>query len=504
LEIRLRDLKPYFFLMAFFPATCELLVIAVYGHLALDFSRTEGLVLGVVLVSIGDGLVIPKMKEFGLVFKGHPLPRLMFCWAPLEASFCLTLFGVLVGLAEPANAPTVDMKVVVFANILRIIATVTVGAVMGCASGWLVSRRTKLTLNGQQIFTGTSVESFLMIVAVALVAFGLGSTENGEALVPMGFSFGSLFQKELLVIVMGTCFAAVADEKILHEVEDVMGGLWVFGQLVLFGMLGSRTSLSIFPKLVNILPIMAVGLTARFVGIVLSVGASLHLGLAGHPFQRATFIPDVLFCFLSTIPRATIQGALGFVPVSQGFFQKSPNRLHVEAFISVAARLYIFCTSIGGMFLLNHFGTAICTETADRPPWDANKNHAVGFEPLDTGLENFDPNGKAEPEVTWANNVLAAMSLLAREYDVDPETVASAMRRAVALERRPSDLGVDDLPLDLESFDHGSQSSVRTPMSRLGYGLTFKQFECMGELMKEARAHDLYNKYPWLHEITAL
>ena len=78
--------------------------------------------LGTILVAIGDGLVIPKMKEFGFLFKGrpgcnalqwgklcvfagsfiiqtdrHPLPRLMFTWAPLEASFALCLFGVLSG-----------------------------------------------------------------------------------------------------------------------------------------------------------------------------------------------------------------------------------------------------------------------------------------------------------------------------------------------------------------------------------------------------------------------
>jgi len=286
-----------------------------------------------------------------------------------------------------------------------------------------------------------------------------------------------------------------------------MGGVWVFGQLVLFSMLGSRTSLSIFPELVNVLPIMAVGLMARFAGIVLTVSISLYLNLSGHPFQRATFIPDVLFCFLSTIPRATIQGALGSVPVSQGFFQQSSNRLHVEAFISVAARLYIFCTSICGMFLLNYFGTAICTETADRPLWNDNDSYTDGFQPLDTSMDMFDLDDNPEPEVTWANNVVAARALLAREYKVDPETVASAMRRAVALERKASDLEADDLFLDVEGFDLSCQGSARTHMRArhsLGPGLTLTQFECMGTLMSDAQAQEFYNSVPWSHEITAL
>ena len=41
-----------------------------YGIFVLDYAPLEGLVLGTILVAIGDGLVIPKMKEFGYVFKG--------------------------------------------------------------------------------------------------------------------------------------------------------------------------------------------------------------------------------------------------------------------------------------------------------------------------------------------------------------------------------------------------------------------------------------------------
>merc|ERR1719343_976857 len=69
---------------------------------------------------------------------------------------------------------------------------------------------------------------------------------------------------------------------------------------------------------------------------------------------------DTFFCFLSTLPRATIQGALGQVPVTQHF---------VQDFIFVAARLYIFFMSIFGMILLNFFGPRLCVATCKRPAW---------------------------------------------------------------------------------------------------------------------------------------
>lgn len=232
---------------------------------------------------------------------------------------------------------------------------------------------------------------------------------------------------------------------------------------------------------------MAVGYTARLVGIVTSIGITLKLDLSGHPFQRATFIPDVLFCFLSTIPRATIQGALGSVPVTQGFFQHSPHRHHVEEFIFIAARLYIFCSSICGMLLLNFFGTKICIATADRPNWNTDNTHDKVHEPY-AAMEKL--NQDAEPEVTRSNEVLAAISILAEEYDVDPEAIVAAMRRAVALECRPSDLEADDLPLDRESPDRESPGSVRThvrSVPSVDRSLTLTQFECTGALFNEAR-----------------
>lgn len=57
--------------------------------------------LGTVVSALGDGLVIPKMKEFMHTHPDHPLPKLVFMWAPLEASFVLTTFGIVTGLASP-------------------------------------------------------------------------------------------------------------------------------------------------------------------------------------------------------------------------------------------------------------------------------------------------------------------------------------------------------------------------------------------------------------------
>lgn len=491
LEISLQDLKPYIFVMAWLPATFELLGIAAYGALVLNYTMVESLVLGTVLVALGDGLVIPKMKEFGALFKGHPMPRLVFTWAPLEASFALTLFGVLVGLSAPANQPDIDLGVLVFANILRIAATLCMGAVLGAGSGWLIPRRTQLAFRGQQVFTGASVEAFLMILAVALSAFGMGAGEAGKELVPMGFSPGSLFQSELLVIVTGTFFAAVAHQDVLDDVEGILGGVWVFGQLVLFSMLGSRTTPGIFPEVPHVLPIIAIGLTFRMLGVLSSIGLILMLNLSGHPFDWNILIPDALFCFLSTLPRATIQGALGSVPVTQRFFQHCPQKHVAQAFIFTAARLYIVCMSVCGMILLNYLGPQLLAATSNRPQWDDGR-----------GGDCADNEGVHDDlERTLTFDVATALEILADEYTMAPSLVSETLMKAAG--RLGAQESLDDsleLPIRMVS-EPAPHSKIRqnkfrgrghfgrllgihapTDMAHRSRDLALSQFDCMGSL----------------------
>lgn len=468
LEIRAKDVRPYIFLMATLPATCELLAIAAYAVLVRGFTCSEGLVLGCVLVCIGDGLVIPKMKEFQERFRGHPMPRLVFTWAPLEASYGLALFGVMAGLARPKGQPEVGVALLLLANAVRVGATLVLGGLLGTASGWLISRRTRVELGGRQAFTGAPVESFLMILAVALVAFGLGaSAAGGEAVVPMGFCTGSLFQPELLVIVTGTCFASVVDRQVLQDVEGVMGGVWVFGQLVLFSMLGSRTSFAIFPQLPTVLPIMAVGLSCRLLGVLLATFLTLRTTKREEcPFSESTALADALFCFLATLPRATIQGALGAVPVTMRFFQNAGNRSDAQETICLAARLYIVVMSVSGMILLNVLGRRLLEHTA------AQRLAEGGYEPCGNAMK------QVAELFSLSTEQVEAVLRKAAELDPSSEDDCSPRSRPTLL-RSLSDsfLHTKELLPPGECKEEGKRR-----VKKLKTGLVFAQFDLPAQL----------------------
>ncbi|CAK9056830.1 Uncharacterized protein SCF082_LOCUS30576 [Durusdinium trenchii] len=452
-EISMDELKLETFVFALFPVTLELVGISGYAVGVLEYGWIEGLVLGTTLCCLGDGLVIPKMVELknDVSFQKLGLPRLVFTWAPLEASYVLTLFGIIQGLAEPAEQEGQGSIVnLVFANIVRLVATLGFGSLMGWVAayvvvlrrqgpeGWTVSmvfRTLQRVLRREDqerppepeedpqgpteatgedlFFSGSNVEAYLLILCVALAGFGLGASE-GLTPVPMPFSAGSLFQPELLVIVIGASFAYFAglydDEKLevyrqellkegmkegseelellLEEFEErestlegvmqVVGGVWTFGQLVLFSMLGSKTDLGVFQQIFFVLPIMVVGKLCRLLGVVLATYGTIHRRTCGPEVHQCECVQvnqrtcwrDAQFCFLSTLPRATIQGALGPIPMRDRFFSSDPLSLERTQFIAASARLYVVIMAIFGSILLDRYGKQLSWNHEGEPSGD--------------------------------------------------------------------------------------------------------------------------------------
>ena len=409
-ELQITDLRPETFVFAFLPVTLELIGIAACAQLILHFSLVEGLVLGATLACLGDGLVIPKMIEIKSreEFENSPMPRLVFTAAPLEASYVLTIYGVLEGLATAEHQEASGIWSIVFANLLRIAATLLCGSMLGYGAGVFISKgrgneswfagtwlqpicETWLPhLAPVKLFRQSDVEAYLMILSVALLGFGIGSMSVASLapilghLLPSAFAEGELFQPELLVIVTGASFAYACETyasetgqeaDVLNSVLTIVAGVWIFGQLVLFSMLGSRIDVTVFQQIFKTLPLMVVGQAFRFAGVQLSTVLVVKLGwrtcMFGNDACKTSFEasrwPDAMFCFLSTMPRATIQGALGPVPLVKHFFPLQPaaRGKEVRLFIAAAARLYVLVFAVAGSILLDKYGPRFLVEAED-------------------------------------------------------------------------------------------------------------------------------------------
>ena len=148
----------------------------------------------------------------------------------------------------------------------------------------------------------------------------------------------------------GACFAKISDHEILQKIEIALRDVWTFGQIFLFSMLGSKITPDLLPQLGHVLPVMLAGLVWRLLGVALGILITCH-----SRERPRSILPDTLFCFLCTLPRATIQGALGGKPKELHFFGASL----VCSYIFTAAQLYILCYSVTGMILLHTLGPTL-------------------------------------------------------------------------------------------------------------------------------------------------
>lgn len=375
-EISLQDLSLSNMIMAFLPVSVECMGIATYGMFALELTAIQAMVMATCFCALGDGLVIPKMKEFSHANPGHPVPRMVFACAPLEGCFALTMFGILSGLSHAKHEMVVSPTRVVFASILRIVLTVGLGLIVGRVSAFLIERRTKLRILRRQVFTGATVEAFLLIFGIALGMFSFGMLKaDHSAFIPIGLTSGTAFQAELLVIVLGTTFAACVNHDLLQGIETTLGGVWVFGQLILFGMMGSKSSLSPFQASAgSIIPCMLVGYVFRLIGTAIGLLLTRSSRTCAMPEYGAcfaancqTFWQDLGFVFFSAVPRATIQGALAGEPLRNGFFHdEGAQGARATQLIADGGRMYIVLMSIIGMALLETFGRRLLQSSKQR------------------------------------------------------------------------------------------------------------------------------------------
>jgi hypothetical protein len=379
-HISLKDLSLPLLVMSVLPMAFEIGGLMGFAMCVFGMSMVQGLIMATCFCAVSDGIVIPKMKEFGERHPGHPLPRLVFAWVPLEGTFALTLFGILSGFAKAKADVEVAIWRTVLANVLRIVITVGLGWVIGHVSAVLIPQRTKFSIMGRQVFTGATVEAFLLIFGVSLSAFGLGEGRGHEdaAFIPIGLAPGAFVQPELLVIVLGIVFGDRVTPELLHDVEAVLGGVWVFGQLFLYGMIGSKTTMQPFRASAgSILPCMLFGLLCRAIGIVLGLHvtrrrrapATADKSTCEVIFQanRRSFLFDAGFCFLAMLPRASIQGALLDEPNRRGFFSDAGAQGEMATkLIANGGKIYIIVLAVLGTILLDLFGSRLLQTSMDR------------------------------------------------------------------------------------------------------------------------------------------
>ncbi len=307
-------------LMCFLPASFEILgMILVAPHL-LHISILEAAILGAVIAAVSPAVVVPKMIQ--LMEEGYgmnkQIPQIILAGASVDDVFVIVLFTSFTGLAQGDQ-----ISVMKFVNIpISIIAGILIGAVIGIALGIF--------------FTKVHMRDTVKVIIILSLAFILVSLEE---MITIPVTFAALIS----VMFMGI-FLKRKKADTSARLSAKFNKLWVMAEIILFVLVGASVDITFISKagLKTVILIFAV-LVFRMAGVFICM-----LGTKLNGKER-------LFCMLAYTPKATVQAAIGGVPLAMG--------LACGNIVLMVAVIAIVITAPLGAFMIEHTYKKLLSKT---------------------------------------------------------------------------------------------------------------------------------------------
>lgn len=294
LSLNLKDLKKVgrpALLLSFIPAIFEISGYVLLGTLLFDVNIIEALVIGSILSAVSPAVVVPRMvnlmeKRYGTE-KG--IPQMILAAASLDDVFVIVLFTTFLGLLQDGNVDLLDFVNVPLAIVLGIIG----GGIVGFLLGKLFN-----TMKDQKQTISTVLQAMLVL------SFGF-ILYNLEGILSRFVAFSGL----IAVMSMGVALMRTLDSKEIEGVQlsNVFNAMWLPAQILLFSLVGAAVNIQYtLDAGIYALLIVMIALIFRTVGVYLSLlGTELNT-------------KEKLFVIFSYLPKATVQAAIGGVPLALG------------------------------------------------------------------------------------------------------------------------------------------------------------------------------------------
>lgn len=270
-------------LMCFVPASLELMGILLIAPKLLGISMLEAAILGAVLAAVSPAVVVPRMVK--LMEEGYGvregIPQLILAGASVDDVYVIVLFSTFLGMIQGESA-----SVIHFMNI-------PISIVLGVGIGFLIGVILAYYLKKVHIRDTSKV---LIILSISLLLVVL----EDHLTIPITFS-------ALIAIMFIGIGLQKKREVVARRLSVKYGKLWVAAEVFLFVLVGATVNIGYLSKVgVNALVVIAVALIFRMFGVFLCL-----LGTSLNRKER-------LFAMMAYTPKATVQAAIGGIPLSLG------------------------------------------------------------------------------------------------------------------------------------------------------------------------------------------
>lgn len=268
-------------LMCFLPATFEVLGMVVLAPRLLGVSTLDAAIMGAVVGAVSPAVIVPRMLK--LMEEGYGtskgIPQMVLAGASVDDVFVIVLFTSFTGMAQGGSFSP--------AALAGVPVSIVLGAALGLLIGFVLAR----------FFARFHMRDSVKVVILLSLAFLLVALED---VIPVPFSG--------LLAVLGAGLGLRRWRLVVAQrLTAKFGKLWVGAEIMLFVLVGAEVDLKYAA---------AAGLAAvaTVLGVLCFRALGVLLCVAGSKLTRS----ERLFTVLAYLPKATVQAAIGGVPLAMG------------------------------------------------------------------------------------------------------------------------------------------------------------------------------------------
>ena len=276
----LRKLGRPAILMCFLPATFELLAVLLLAPTLLDLSPLESLILGSVLAAVSPAVVVPRMVK--LMDEGYKgIPDLILAGASVDDVYVIVLFSTFIGMIQGKGA-----NIISFVNIP---ISIILGILIGLLLGFLLS----------YFFKNIHIRDTSKVLIILSISLLLVVLEDS---LTTSITFSSLIS--IMFIGVGL---KRNREIVAKRLSIKYGKLWVGAEVFLFVLVGATVNINYLSHVgFKALLLILLALIFRMFGVFICL------------LNTKLNKKEKLFAMIAYTPKATVQAAIGGIPLSLG------------------------------------------------------------------------------------------------------------------------------------------------------------------------------------------
>lgn len=296
-------------LMCFVPATFEIIGTVIFAPMLFGIPYMEAALIGTVIAAVSPAVVVPKMLK--VMEEGYgtdkQIPQIILAGASADDVYVIVLFTSFAAILSGGNASVTDF--------VQIPTSILLGVLAGIAVG--------LALNFY--FRRIHIRDSAKLIILMSLSFLLLALQDFSA---------DYVRVSGLIAIMTLGMTILAKYPVLAKrLSQKYNKLWVAAEIVLFVLVGAA---------VNIGGVAEYGLSALL--LLLAAMAFRMTGVFVSLLKTKLSMKERLFCMFAYTPKATVQAAIGAIPLAMG--------LDCGGLVLSVAVLAILVTAPFGAFMI--------------------------------------------------------------------------------------------------------------------------------------------------------